>query len=292
MSKTIPVRTFKDILESLNIPWHSQDYILGTETFSVDEASEMNCRQDFYEISVIIRGSLEIMVNNRLLALKPGSILVNAPYTVIQAFEIKEEFVLRTICFAESYIAKSLFNIKVLDFLDFFVNSTGNVFQLNDGEFQVLDNIYVMLDEAVNEEREGKDRKHYISTMILAYLFKVMDIFENNFKDKGILSVDAEMVSKFQLLILKKPNNHLEFYARELHISKQHLIRTVKKITNKTPHTLISESIIINAKILLKSPDLTLTEISDELSFSDTSSFGKFFKKHTGISPNSYRNEP
>lgn len=107
-----------------------------------------------------------------------------------------------------------------------------------------------------------------------------------------MLTPEAETVSKFRLLILKKPNKNLEFYAEELNVSTQHLIRIVKKITNKTPHTLISELLMVNAKILLKNPNLTITEIADELSFSDTSSFGKFFKKHAGISPNSYKNEP
>lgn len=294
MSKNtnIPIRTFNDILEVLNLSWHSKDYLVGTKEIVVDEISAMDCRQDFYEIAIIVSGYLETRINNKIAYLGPKSILLLAPYTIIQSHDFKGVFQLRTICFTESFISNSLLNIKVLDFLDSFFKNTGKAIQLNDSEFETLDTIYSVLSAAVNEEKEGIDRKHYISTLILAYLFKAFDIFDNTFKDKDVLSADAEIVSKFRLLILKAPNNSLEFYAEKLNVSTQHLIRIVKKSTNKTPHKLISEFIVINAKILLKNPNLTIADISDELSFSDTSSFGKFFKKHTGISPNSYRNKP
>lgn len=286
-----PIRTFNDILELMNQPWHSKDYLIGTKRVDLDEISMMDCRQDFYEISIIVSGYLEIKINNEVLHLGPKSIILVAPYTVIQSHGFKGTFELRTICFTESFIADSLFNIRVIDFLDLFFKNTGKSIQLNESEFKSLDKMYSVLEEAVNEEIKGLDRKHYISTLILAYLFKTFDIFDNTFKYNGVFSADLETVSKFRLLILKEPNNKLEFYAEKLNVSTQHLIRIVKRNTNKTPYTLISESLVINAKILLKSPKITITEISDELSFSDKSSFGKFFKKHTGMSPNSYRNE-
>jgi AraC-like DNA-binding protein len=40
---------------------------------------------------------------------------------------------------------------------------------------------------------------------------------------------------------------------------------------------------------LLRNPDMTIQQIAVELSFSDQSAFGKFFRKHTGTSPLKYR---
>ena len=36
-------------------------------------------------------------------------------------------------------------------------------------------------------------------------------------------------------------------------------------------------------------PDMTIQQVAEKMSFSDQSSFGKFFKKHTGLSPLRYR---
>ena len=40
---------------------------------------------------------------------------------------------------------------------------------------------------------------------------------------------------------------------------------------------------------MLRDPELTIQQGAEALSFSDQSSFGKFFKKHTGLSPLKYR---
>ncbi|WP_233552114.1 helix-turn-helix domain-containing protein [Parabacteroides sp. AF48-14] len=47
--------------------------------------------------------------------------------------------------------------------------------------------------------------------------------------------------------------------------------------------------LIVEAKILLKAPQATVQQVADVLHFSDQSTFGKFFKKHMGISPMEYR---
>lgn len=47
---------------------------------------------------------------------------------------------------------------------------------------------------------------------------------------------------------------------------------------------------ILEAKVLLKSTNLTVQQISDNLNFPTQSFFGKYFKKNVGMSPKFYRN--
>ena len=81
----------------------------------------------------------------------------------------------------------------------------------------------------------------------------------------------------------------VEFYAESLCISKQYLSLIVKEKTRVTIGTIISSMRVEEASRLLRDPGLTLQQIAEMLSFSDQSSFGKFFKKQTGISPLKYR---
>lgn len=81
----------------------------------------------------------------------------------------------------------------------------------------------------------------------------------------------------------------VEFYAENLCISKQYLSLIVKEKTRVTIGTIISSMRVEEASRLLRDPGLTLQQIAEMLSFSDQSSFGKFFKKQTGISPLKYR---
>lgn len=51
------------------------------------------------------------------------------------------------------------------------------------------------------------------------------------------------------------------------------------------------QSCYLEAKALLKSSEMSIQEISDELHFANQSFFGKYFKHHTGMSPKEYRKQ-
>lgn len=79
------------------------------------------------------------------------------------------------------------------------------------------------------------------------------------------------------------------FYAEMLCISKQYLSLIVKEKTRVTIGTIIASMRAEVAARLLRDPELTIQQIAAQMSFSDQSSFGKFFRKQTGMSPGRYR---
>ena len=103
-------------------------------------------------------------------------------------------------------------------------------------------------------------------------------------RSDGIMKAFAELLSQN----IRKETS-VEFYAEKLCISKQYLSLIVKEKTHVTIGKIISLVRVEEASRLLRDPDLTLQQIAEELSFSDQSSFGKFFKKHSGITPMKYR---
>lgn len=103
-------------------------------------------------------------------------------------------------------------------------------------------------------------------------------------RSDGIMKAFADLLSQN----IKKETS-VEFYAEKLCISKQYLSLIVKEKTHVTIGKIISLVRVEEASRLLRDPDLTLQQIAEELSFSDQSSFGKFFKKHSGMTPMKYR---
>ncbi|MDR1381894.1 MAG: helix-turn-helix domain-containing protein, partial [Tannerella sp.] len=51
----------------------------------------------------------------------------------------------------------------------------------------------------------------------------------------------------------------------------------------------VDDFVMIEAKALLKSTNMTVLQISDELNFNSQSFFGKYFKRLAGMSPKEYR---
>lgn len=74
-----------------------------------------------------------------------------------------------------------------------------------------------------------------------------------------------------------------------LHISPNHLNKTIKLITSKSPSVWIRETLINEAKVLLFQTDLSIKAITLELGMEDPSYFSRLFKKQEGISPIDYR---
>lgn len=81
------------------------------------------------------------------------------------------------------------------------------------------------------------------------------------------------------------------FYADRLHITPDHLNRTFKSKTGRTAKDYIQSRIITEAKRLLYFTDLSNKEIGFQLGFSEPANFSAFFKKHTNLSPSTFRKE-
>lgn len=87
-----------------------------------------------------------------------------------------------------------------------------------------------------------------------------------------------------------RENRFVDFYANALEVTSKHLSRTVKAQTGFTALEWLERFIILEAQVLLKSSNLHIQQIADQLHFPSQSVFGKFFKKATGLSPREFRN--
>ena len=125
----------------------------------------------------------------------------------------------------------------------------------------------------------------------------VMELWEASIKKHSDTNLDIELgrheelIINFIKLIVQhcKEKHEVVFYSTELCVTPVYLSRAVKAFTGKTAIKWISDSLIIEAKLMLRKPDVTIQSVAEELHFSDQSSFGKFFKKHTGMSPIEYK---
>ena len=68
-----------------------------------------------------------------------------------------------------------------------------------------------------------------------------------------------------------------------------YLLRKFKKFFRITPHQYLTQIKIIDAKRMLQNPNTSISEVSKELGFYDLSHFNRVFKRHTALSPESYK---
>lgn len=119
------------------------------------------------------------------------------------------------------------------------------------------------------------------------YGWKCYEPFRNE-----AITLQGRMSNQFLALVQEnfRKERFLDFYASKLEITPKHLSRTIKKQTGFTAVEWIERFVILESKVLLKSSNLNIQQIADELNFPSQSFFGKYFKKFTGMSPKEFRN--
>ena len=142
-------------------------------------------------------------------------------------------------------------------------------------------------------ERTHFYQKELVQNAFIGFLLDLGNIMLSK-KDRLIrptLSRKEELFEQFLQLLFEhcKEQHVVTFYAERLFITQQYLSLILKELTGKSANKWIDDALIVEAKILLKAPQATVQQVADILHFSDQSTFGKFFKKHMGISPMEYR---
>ena len=79
------------------------------------------------------------------------------------------------------------------------------------------------------------------------------------------------------------------FYADQLCITPKYLSKLVKENTGRSAGEWIESYVILEARAMLQSPNMSIQQIATALNFPNQSFFGKYFKRVTGMSPKQYR---
>lgn len=86
-----------------------------------------------------------------------------------------------------------------------------------------------------------------------------------------------------------RAQREVQHYADLLHVSPNHLNALCRRHLGKTASTLVQERVLMEARRLLRHTSATVAQIADTLGFDDASYFGRYFRKHTGQTPEGFR---
>ncbi len=196
--------------------------------------------------------------------------------------------------FSASFIVMSKFFVEdiflhINDMQNLSAMSRRPVAMIPDDIVSKFENLYESLHIVATDTSNPqllKALQHSIIAFYYRYAYRCYELLESA-PDSA-----ARLSDRFIKLVKDKfkTERFLEYYAEELGVTPKHLSRTVKAQTGYSAASWIERFLILEAKILLKSTNLTVQQISDNLNFPTQSFFGKYFKKNVGVSPKLYRN--
>ena len=100
-----------------------------------------------------------------------------------------------------------------------------------------------------------------------------------------------ELFNRFMMLMESnyKLSRDVTYYADKMHITSKYLTNIVRQVTGHTPKTIIDQYAILQLKMQLRRSSQSVKEIAWEYHFTDVSFFCRYFKKHTGKTPQQMR---
>lgn len=161
------------------------------------------------------------------------------------------------------------------------------VIPLSDRNFRLLKYEFAAIKDELNT---GSSLPELISARAGVIAAIVSKEAENVFTDYKVYQSQPRL-AKFNMLIDQyfKEEKFVAFYASQLNISANYLNILCKKNLKISATQLIQQRVLLEAKRLLQSTDLSIKEIAFQLGFVDHAYFSNFFKSHTGATPTEFR---
>ncbi|MCR5889053.1 helix-turn-helix transcriptional regulator [Hymenobacter sp. J193] len=103
-----------------------------------------------------------------------------------------------------------------------------------------------------------------------------------------------ELLRAFGALINQhfRTSRAVQYYADLLHVSPNHLNALCRRHLGKTASALVQERVLLEARRLLRHSPATIAQLADALGFEDASYFSRYFRQHTGHTPEAFRQQP
>ncbi len=115
-----------------------------------------------------------------------------------------------------------------------------------------------------------------------------LDVKEETVKVK---SADDKLLDKVEAFVTKElanPDLSVELIAQEIGVSRSHLHRKLKQLTNQNPSDYIKNTRLRHAAYLLENKNIAVSEACYATGFSSLSHFSNSFKEFFGMSPTKY----
>ncbi|TDQ09445.1 AraC family transcriptional regulator [Pedobacter metabolipauper] len=142
--------------------------------------------------------------------------------------------------------------------------------------------------DLILHENKNDNESRLLHFYTNAYLLQLQRLSQNSTTRSAL--IDPRMRKLFQLISIHyKSQKLVGFYADKIGLSAKRVNQIVTEKTGITVSQLIYNYILIEAKREISHHDKSFKEIAIDLGFKGQSYFSRFFKRHTGTTPESFR---
>ncbi len=243
-----------------------------------------------FTLLFIQQGSAQVELDFRTYDLHPDHHIGLAAGLHFQCLKASPDFTVSYITFVRDILLEitTYFDPSFFAFLKQYPISLHLPKERVEGNRRMMEFIY-----HIYMEREHTFRVQIFKNCLQNFLMDIYDKTKAQFLHRNATNTtrQEELLEKFVALIFQHSSTHrdVQFYADQLCITTRYLSSIIQNLTGHTPKEHIDTRCIQEIKMLLRTTNKTMQEITFELRFPDQSFFSRYFKKHTGLTPVEYR---
>ncbi len=295
MEQKEPMELGLQLLKDINIVRHNEFRFINAEfgfvtSFSKMETTIFKIGQPYRlqegRIAIITNGRARVLINLIEYIFRPNYISLIAPGSIIQIIETSQDFDAHMMAIEHNFLPVSG---KEEFFAHFLQRKKNLLLPLTTTEQVQIENFITVMWDVL---QEPVFRKEVIQHLLAGLLYNIEYIAKNKGQSESSpLTHQNDIFQRFISLVntYSKTERNVSFYADKLCLTPRYLNTVIRQTSQQTVMDWINQSIILEAKVLLKHSNRLVYQISDELNFPNPSFFSKFFKRMTGMTPQEYQ---
>lgn len=246
-------------------------------------------RHKFYHFVFFTSGSGSHSIDFNTFKIAPGHIYFMSPGQV-HTWEFGEGTDGYIVNFEKDFFQSFLLKPDYLENFSFFTGTeNANVKDLPADLKTEVGQICKRLYAQVNNDANNTD----FQRVLLLSLLMLVEAYTPTVQVQAFQTHNMVVLRNFQNLVeehylLKRLP---KAYAEMLHLTPNHLNAICKELIGTQAGEVIRERVLLEAKRLLVSGEVNISQIANELNFNDNSYFTKFFKKYSGLTPEQFKKE-
>jgi AraC-like DNA-binding protein len=239
-------------------------------------------------VALFLKGRMKGSINLKKYEAQAPCIISLSRGQILQCEHISEDFSGFFIIMSEQFGSHLMENMHERAALQLaFANNP--CLPLNESDLEAMMDYYDLL-KKTKSIADLAIRKEMVKHLTLAFYY-ALTYQSQIFAGYAQQSKQGVLVDRFLNLVQEnfRGQRDISFYADQMCLTPKYLSRLIKENSGYFASEWIDNHVILEAKALLKSTNMTIQQISDELNFPSQSLFGKYFKRVTGVSPRRYR---
>ena len=268
-------------------------YIFDTDAREMDTSFMSPYRADHNSIHLITEGEVNIKINLLKYTLKKNDLVLFTTNMIRHFGTVSPDCQATNLLFTNDYLLSSAVPSKTAEAYNYLTGIISPVVSLRDAQADLFKTQFSALAMKMKDARTNRFyAEDILRHLFSAVIFEIGALYQSDTNPYVVSSSRKEyVVHQFLKLVMQKfkEEKSVQAYADMLNITPKYLTTATRGLTGKTAGDLIDEVLIVEAKVLLNESGMPIARIAESLNFSDQFVFSKFFKKHCGQNPSSYR---